>query len=91
MGDTISALVFRPPTPATPIKAKRYFWLQVSDQYRIPAFFIKRNNASVTILFSHGNAEDLGMMYHRMKELARLIGVNVMVYDYCGYGLSNGK
>lgn len=56
--------------------------------YRIPAFFIRRRNATQTILFSHGNAEDLGMMYPRMKDLAMLFGVNILAYDYTGYGLS---
>ncbi|KAL9189784.1 hypothetical protein ACHAXT_009459 [Thalassiosira profunda] len=56
--------------------------------YKIPAFFIRRRNATQTLLFSHGNAEDLGMMYGRMKDLAMILGVNVMAYDYTGYGLS---
>ena len=42
----------------------------------------------MTLLYSHGNAEDLGMMYNRMKELARVLGCNVMAYEYAGYGLS---
>lgn len=56
--------------------------------YKIPAFFIRRRNATQTILFSHGNAEDLGMMYARMKDLAMVLGVNILAYDYTGYGLS---
>lgn len=56
--------------------------------YKIPAFFIRRRNATQTLLFSHGNAEDLGMMYNRMKDLAMVLGVNIMAYDYTGYGLS---
>ena len=59
--------------------------------HRIPAFFIKRRGASITFLFSHGNAEDLGMMYGRMKEMARVLCVNILAYDYTGYGLSTGK
>lgn len=59
--------------------------------YRIPAFFIKRRGASITFLFSHGNAEDLGMMYGRMKEMARVLCVNILAYDYTGYGLSTGE
>ena len=58
--------------------------------HRIPAFFIKRRGASITFLFSHGNAEDLGMMYGRMKEMARVLCVNILAYDYTGYGLSTG-
>lgn len=56
--------------------------------YKIPAFFIRRRNANQTILFSHGNAEDLGMMYPRMKDLALVLGVNILAYEYTGYGLS---
>ena len=56
--------------------------------YKIPAFFIRRRGATQTILFSHGNAEDLGMMYNRMKDLAMVLGVNILAYDYTGYGLS---
>ena len=57
-------------------------------QYKIPAFFIRRRNATQTILFSHGNAEDLGMMFERMRELAKKLSVNIMAYDYTGYGMS---
>jgi len=59
-----------------------------NDEFRIPAFFLLRRDAKMTLLYSHGNAEDLGMMYNRMKELARVLGCNVMAYEYAGYGLS---
>ncbi len=62
-----------------------------SSSLRIPAFFLLRRGAKLTILYSHGNAEDLGMMYRRMKELARVLCVNVLAYDYSGYGLSQPK
>lgn len=54
----------------------------------IPAFFLLRKNAKYTILYSHGNAEDLGMMYKRMRHMAQVLCVNVLAYDYSGYGLS---
>ncbi|KAL3805364.1 hypothetical protein HJC23_009071 [Cyclotella cryptica] len=57
-------------------------------KYKIPAFYVRRRGAKHTVLFSHGNAEDLGMMYKRMKDLALVLCVNVMAYDYTGYGLS---
>lgn len=59
--------------------------------HQIPAFFLLRRNAKLTLLYSHGNAEDLGMMYKRMRELARVLCVNVLAYDYSGYGLSSPK
>ena len=89
MGDAISSLLFQPPPP-TYLHPSRHFWLNTSLGGRIPAFFIERPNAQVTILFSHGNAEDLGMIYDWFNDLARVLRVNIMAYDYTGYGKSNG-
>ncbi|CAB9496932.1 Protein ABHD17C [Seminavis robusta] len=89
MGDLISSLLFQPPPP-TYLHPSRHFWLNTSTGSRIPAFFIERPNAQVTILFSHGNAEDLGMIYDWFNDLARVLRVNIMAYDYTGYGKSNG-
>jgi pimeloyl-ACP methyl ester carboxylesterase len=90
MGDAISSLLFQPPPP-TYLHPSRHFWLNTSKGSRIPAFFIERPNAHVTILFSHGNAEDLGMIYDWFNDLARVLRVNIMAYDYTGYGKSNGS
>lgn len=90
MGDLISSLLFQPPPP-TYLHPSRHFWLTTSHATRIPAFFIERPNAKVTILFSHGNAEDLGMIYDWFNELARVLRVNIMAYDYTGYGKSSGE
>lgn len=89
MGDAISTLLFQPP-PATYLHPSRHFWLNPRNGNRIPAFYIERPNAAVTILFSHGNAEDLGMIYDWFSDLARVLRVNVMAYDYSGYGKSSG-
>lgn len=67
---------------------RRYKNVRNGVQYKIPAFYIRRRNASQTILFCHGNAEDLGMMFERMKELAKKLSVNILAFDYTGYGLS---
>jgi len=89
MGDAISSLLFQPPPP-TYLHPSRHFWLNTALGSRIPAFFIERPNAQVTILFSHGNAEDLGMIYDWFNDLSRVLRVNIMAYDYTGYGKSNG-
>lgn len=83
MGDAISSLLFQPPPP-TYLHPSRHFWLNTSAGSRIPAFFIEKPNAQVTILFSHGNAEDLGMIYDWFNDLARVLRVNIMGYDYTG-------
>jgi len=43
-----------------------------------------------TILYSHGNAEDIGLSYRALKKLAEKVEVNLLAYDYSGYGLSTG-
>ena len=104
MGDIISSLLFQPPPP-TYLSPSRHFYLQSpppsslspgpksgaspSPPRQIPAFYISRD-ASVTILFSHGNAEDLGMIYDWFVTLAQELNVNVLAYDYTGYGKSRG-
>ncbi|XZE21458.1 alpha/beta hydrolase [Pirellulaceae bacterium SH449] len=44
-----------------------------------------------TIIFSHGNGEHLGFLGDEMLEMARRLRVNVVAYDYRGYGKSIGK
>jgi len=87
MGDAISSLLFQPPPP-TYLHPSRHFWLTTELGSGIPAFFIDRR-ASTTILFSHGNAEDLGMIYDWFVDLARVLRVNILAYDYTGYGKSS--
>jgi len=50
-----------------------------------------RQRSRATILFSHGNAADLGAMKPQLLRLARRLNVNVFAYDYSGYGLSGGR
>lgn len=44
----------------------------------------------MTLLYSHGNAEDLNSSYSWMRRLSRDLNVNVIGYDYTGYALSTG-
>lgn len=83
MGVLISSLVFQPPE-ITYLQAKRHvIWLRTKSNKKIPSFFIDRR-ASVTFLFSHGNAEDLGMIYEWFCEFSRDLNVNLLAYDYEG-------
>lgn len=50
----------------------------------------KKNNfrkTQTTILYSHGNATDIGGMIHFLAKIYEHLGVNVLHYDYIGYGL----
>ena len=58
---------------------------------KVPLICLKIPNAKFTILYSHGNATDLGGMFSRYIYIAVKLGVNVVGYDYTGYGVSNGN
>uniref|UniRef100_A0A2P2LRI5 Protein bem46 n=1 Tax=Rhizophora mucronata TaxID=61149 RepID=A0A2P2LRI5_RHIMU len=57
----------------------------------IVAMYIRHPMATSTLLYSHGNAADLGQMYELFIELSVHLRVNLMGYDYSGYGQSSGK
>ncbi|WCJ29859.1 alpha/beta-Hydrolases superfamily protein [Euphorbia peplus] len=58
---------------------------------KIVATLWKHPFARFTVLYSHGNAADLGQMHELFIELRAHLRVNIMCYDYSGYGASSGK
>ncbi|KAI8023023.1 Alpha/beta hydrolase domain-containing protein 17B [Camellia lanceoleosa] len=58
---------------------------------KIVAVYMKNPVAASTVLYSHGNAADLDQMYELFSELSIHLRVNLMGYDYSGYGQSTGK
>ncbi|KAI5091330.1 protein ABHD17B [Silurus meridionalis] len=59
---------------------------------RIACMFVRCSpSARYTLLFSHGNAVDLGQMSSFYVGLGSRINCNVFSYDYSGYGASSGK
>ena len=52
----------------------------------IPVALYRQANARYTLVYSHGNATDIGAMHDRCAGIAEAVGVNVLVYDYTGYG-----
>ncbi|KAF5788185.1 putative serine aminopeptidase, S33, alpha/Beta hydrolase [Helianthus annuus] len=58
---------------------------------KVVATFWKHPLGKLTVLYSHGNAADLGQMRELFIELRAHLRVNIMSYDYSGYGASTGK
>ncbi|KAL3784408.1 hypothetical protein HJC23_001292 [Cyclotella cryptica] len=56
--------------------------------YQLPPRDITPNTK--TILYSHGNASDVGAMAGLQAIIAKHVDCNVLVYDYSGYGESGG-
>lgn len=57
---------------------------------KIAGLYLPNAEARYTILYSHGNAEDLGDIWPRLRNLHDM-GFAVFAYDYRGYGLSEGR
>ncbi len=81
--------IFLPP-PASYSDSEAIIKLPVDDKIQISAVHLPQVNADYTILYSHGNAEDLGMILPRLAEL-QSFGFGVFAYDYQGYGTSQGS
>ncbi|KQJ95293.1 alpha/beta hydrolase domain-containing protein 17C isoform X1 [Brachypodium distachyon] len=58
---------------------------------KVVAFYLRNPCARLTVLYSHGNAADLGQLYDLFVQLKVNLKVNLMGYDYSGYGASTGK
>ncbi|MEW6131155.1 MAG: alpha/beta hydrolase [Acidobacteriota bacterium] len=82
------SIIFQPPKPGYQ-DSPEILKLQTRNGTRIAAIFLAHEKAEYTVLYSHGNAEDLGGMRPILEAIRRL-GVNVCAYDYPGYGLSDG-
>ena len=65
-------------------------WLTTREGTRIHGWFVPREAARLTVLFSHGNG---GNVSHRLETLRIFhdLGASILVYDYSGYGLSEGS
>jgi len=64
--------------------------LKAADGTSISAVHLINLSAKYTILYSHGNAEDIGRILPRLHALCGR-GFSVFAYDYHGYGTSQGK
>ncbi|XP_065166454.1 alpha/beta hydrolase domain-containing protein 17B [Atheta coriaria] len=68
------------------------FYTRTQRGNKIACVFVRcSSTARFTILFSHGNAVDLGQMSTFYLNLGSSINCNVFAYDYSGYGQSAGK
>lgn len=66
------------------------FWIETADDVRIHSWYFPNETSDRVIVLSHGNA---GNISNRI-DIARTLlesGVAVLMYDYRGYGLSEGR
>jgi len=90
-------LIYLPDLPARGLEATpqdigldyETLWLETEDHERLHAWYVAAPAARATLLFCHGNA---GNISHRIESLRifNALGLNVLLFDYRGYGLSTG-
>lgn len=63
---------------------------KTEDRVKLSGWFIPSEGAGGVILFCHGNA---GNISHRLEsiQIFHRLGLNVFIFDYRGYGRSEGK
>jgi uncharacterized protein len=90
-----NALLFFPDKKieATPDKINLKFdeiELETADKVKLSAWWTPNDNARATLIFSHGNAGNIGNRLDKLK-IFHDLGLNVLLYDYRGYGKSEGR
>lgn len=64
--------------------------LTSDDGLALAAWQVPRDGARTTVLFCHGNAENMSDLCSSLKTLHQL-GHSVLIFDYRGYGRSTGE
>jgi abhydrolase domain-containing protein 17 len=84
---TADRQIFLPPRPSYSESTFPLLRVETADGVRLAVRYLETPDAEHTILFSHGNAEDLGHLDSFIRRMHEE-GFSVLAYDYRGYGLS---
>ncbi|CAE7566377.1 Abhd17a [Symbiodinium natans] len=102
MGSAINTLAFPAPHLGKAfyqdelLRRPDLVFLKTDEDESIPACHVRAQRSSfgflstppATILYSHGNAEDIGLHLDYIDALAEYTGADVFSYEYVGYSLS---
>ena len=77
-------------TPASFGLAYRDVWFQADDGVRLHGWLIPGARPT-TLLWSHGNAGNIGHRLDNIREIHQRLGIGVFIFDYRGYGQSEGS
>jgi abhydrolase domain-containing protein 17 len=82
-------MIFLPPSASYSAARLPVVMVPTIDGASIATLYLPNPRASLTLLYSHGNAEDLGQLAPWLEEYRRA-GFAVLAFDYRGYGASTG-
>jgi len=80
-------MIFQPPRSSYTVNTLPFQRIPVGTQDSLAVTYLPHEDARYTLLFSHGNAEDLGHVLPFLQAM-RDVGFSVVGYDYRGYGQS---
>lgn len=66
-------------------------FVPTSESEKVACMLYKIPGCKSIILYSHGNLTDIGRMHKFLSMLSQTLGINIISYDYEGYGLTKGK
>lgn len=91
-----NSLVYRPTSAAedwlAPADSRTQdVWLKFEDGTKLHAWWLPHESAKGAVLVAHGNGGNLSHRGQMAAELHNTLGRSVLVFDYPGYGKSEGK
>ncbi|KAJ1630953.1 Alpha/Beta hydrolase protein [Pavlovales sp. CCMP2436] len=93
----VNSIAFpRPPrgfSEAELLRRPDLVWLRTSTSKTVPAIYRKHATSAprFTLVYSHGNAEDVGLSLSYIDFFADLLNVDVLAYEYLGYSVADGE
>ena len=96
VGFIVYALLFTnsqlfPAPPSSYVDNEKLLKIESPYGHPITAVHIEKPQAEYTLLYCHGNAEDLGSAKTNYTALSIRCGYNVLAFDYPSYGTSKGR
>jgi len=66
-------------------------YFQAADGTKLHGWYAPRENPRAVVLYCHGNAGNVTNRTEILRRLSQRTGVSVLIFDYRGYGRSEGK
>lgn len=85
-----NGMIFFPPVEKYSDQLDGFIYLTNSKDQQVATIYKKARDGMPTLLWSHGNAEDISLAQPYMNYLHDF-GYGILIYDYPGYGLSEGS
>jgi uncharacterized protein len=66
-------------------------WMTAADGTEIHGWYCRAENPKAVVLYCHGNGGNLAGRASTLQLLQEKMGVSILIFDYRGYGRSQGK